>query len=106
MAGLKALPTPPAQYAAPVGVAVAAAIKALHAGEASPHQQQIALQWIIREAAGKASFAYHASDRDTAFALGRQFVAEQIIGLFNADLSSLRSEHAVSTAPRTAKSSG
>lgn len=90
MGKLKALPEPAANAVAPVTVAVAAAIKALHAGQASEHQQQLALQWIIREAAGKAHFPYHATDRDTAFALGRYFVAEQIIGLFNADLTSLR----------------
>lgn len=71
-------------------LAVAAAIKALHAGEASGHQQQLALQWIVREAGGKAHFPYHPSERDTAFALGRLFVADLIVGLFNADLSSLR----------------
>lgn len=87
---LKALPEPAANAVAPVSIAVVAAIKALHAGQATEHQQQLALQWIIREAAGKAHFPYHASDRDTAFALGRYFVAEQIIGLFNADLTSLR----------------
>jgi hypothetical protein len=36
---------------------VAAAIKALHAGTATPHQQQTALQWIVREAGGKALFS-------------------------------------------------
>lgn len=69
---------------------VAAAIKALHAGEASPYQQQVALTWIVREAGGKAYFPYHPGDRDTAFMLGRLFVADLIVGLFNADLSSLR----------------
>lgn len=87
---LKTLPRLAADAVAPVSLPVAAAIKALHAGEANSHQQQMALQWIVREAAGKAHFPYHASDRDTAFALGRYFVADQIIGLFNADLSSLR----------------
>ena len=90
MPRLKPLPNPPAAVPAPVPLAVAASIKALHAGTANEHQQHLALDWIIREACGKAHFAYHQSDRDTAFALGRQFVAEQIIGLFNADLSSLR----------------
>ena len=71
-------------------LAIAAAIKALHAGEASAHQQQLALQWIVREAAGKAHFPYRSNDRDTAFELGRLFVADLIVGLFNADLSALR----------------
>lgn len=98
---LKALAPLPATAAAPVTLPVASAIKALHDGTASPHQQQIALQWIVREACGKAHFPYHASERDTAFALGRLFVAEQIVGLFNADLSSLRRQDA-ETSTRTA----
>lgn len=69
---------------------VAAAFKALNSGTAEPHQQQEALKWLIREAAGKAHFAYHENERDTVFALGRQFVGELVLGLFNADLSSLR----------------
>jgi hypothetical protein len=91
---LKALASLPATAVAPVTLPIATAIKALHAGTASAHQQQIALQWIVREACGKAQFPYHASERDTVFALGRLFVAEQIVGLFNADLSSLRRQHA------------
>jgi hypothetical protein len=50
----------------------------------------MALEWLIREACGKAHFAYHETDRDTVFALGRQFVGDLVLGLFNADLSSLR----------------
>ena len=89
---LKALPTPAANAAPAAPLPVASAIKALHRGEASEHQQRLALEWIIREACGKAYFPYHPNDRDTSFALGRLFVADLIIGIFNADLSSLRSE--------------
>jgi hypothetical protein len=88
---LKALRDPAPNAPAPVPLPVASAVKALHEGTATSHQQQLALQWIIREAAGKAYFPYHPTDRDTTFALGKVFVADQIIGLFNADLSSLRS---------------
>jgi hypothetical protein len=87
---VKAL-APPAANAAPVTpLEVVGAFKALHRGEAEPHQQQIALQWLVREACGKAYFPYHPNDRDTAFALGRQFVGDLVVGLFNAELSSLR----------------
>jgi hypothetical protein len=99
---LKALASPPANAIAPVTLAIASAVKALHDGTASSHQQQLALQWIVREACGKAYFPYHASDRDTAFALGRSFVGEQIVGLFNADLSSLRRQDVHETSTRTA----
>jgi hypothetical protein len=90
---LKGAPRPAADFVPVAPIAVVAAIQALHAGEATPHQQQTALAWIVREAGGKASFPYHGSDRDTAFALGRLFVADLIVGLFNADLSSLRRDH-------------
>jgi hypothetical protein len=91
---MKAAPRPPIDQAPHAPVAVVAAIKALHRGEASEHQQQLALEWIVREAGGKAHFPYQANDRDTAFALGRLFVADLIVGCFNADLSSLRRDHA------------
>lgn len=100
---LKALKPIAATDAAPVTLAIASAIKALHDGVATAHQQQIALQWIVRDASGKAQFPYHQTDRDTAFALGRYFVAEQIIGLFNADLSSLRRDAHVETTERTSQ---
>ena len=95
-AELKTAPLQAARSVAPVSVAIATAVKALHDGTAEPHQQQMALQWIIREAAFKAHFPMQDNDRDTTFALGRQFVADQIIGLFNADLSSLRRDQNVS----------
>lgn len=88
---LKALPSPPANAIPPASAHVVASIKALHAGTASAHQQQTALEWIVRQAGGKGTgFPYHPSERDTAFALGRYFVADLIVGLINAELSSLR----------------
>lgn len=88
---LKAAPQPAANQAPIAPLAVAAAFKALRAGEASGHQQQIALDWLIREACGKNHSPYYGqSTHDTSFALGRQFVADLIVGLFIADLSTLR----------------
>lgn len=99
---LRALPAPPANEAPDAPLAVAAAFKALHAGEASAHQQQLALQWLVREACGKAHFPYHGDKtHDTAFALGRQFVGDIVVGFFNADLSSLRREQHVQTTSRS-----
>lgn len=88
---VKAAPPIGAKDLTPAPVDVVRAIKALHAGTAESAQQQLALKWIIREFCAKAHFAYHESDRDTAFHLGRQFVGEAIIGAFNAELSTLRS---------------
>ncbi len=98
-ARLKVAPKPRADEVGDAPVSVVAAVKALHDGTALPHQQQLALQWIVREACGKAHFPYHQNDRDTAFALGRVFVADVLIGMFNADLSSLRVNHVQSQVP-------
>lgn len=99
---LKALAPPAANAVPPAPLAVASAFKALHAGTASSHQQQIALQWLVREACGKAHFPYHGEQtHDTAFALGRMFVGDIVVGLFNADLSSLRRQFNVEADSRT-----
>lgn len=96
---LKVLAVPPADAAAPVTYALALAIRALRDGVASNHQQKIALEWIVGEASGKRHFPYRGSDRDTAFALGRYFVAEQITGLFYVDMATLRRNQDGEAAP-------
>lgn len=65
---------------------VALAVRALREGAASDHQQLVALDWIITQAAGTyaASFRPGADgDRATAFAEGRRFVGLQIVGILN-----------------------
>jgi hypothetical protein len=71
-------------------VADVAAIQALQRGDASAEQQQRALRWLIEQAAGTYEFAYYPSDRDTAFALGRGFVGQQVVKLLKLNLMSLR----------------
>ena len=88
----KILPTPSADTAGEVTYAVALAVRALRDGVAEAGQQKLALNWIVSEACGKKHFPYRSSDRDTTFALGRYFVAEQIVGLFYIDLSTLRGD--------------
>lgn len=88
---LKPLPIPPANQAAQVTYAVALAFRALRDGSADSTQQKLALEWLVGDACGKRHFPYHANDRDTVFALGRLFVAEQVVGLLNVDLGTLRS---------------
>lgn len=64
------------------------AIKALNAGNASPQQQQTALRWILHAACALQGEPYFpASERDTAYMLGRQYVGRQILGLIQADTS-------------------
>lgn len=76
----------PADY----DIADVSAIQALSIGEASPDQQRRALKWLIEQGAGTYEFHYYPSDRDTAFALGRGFVGQQIVKLLKLNVSSLR----------------
>lgn len=76
----------PASY----DLADASAIQALHRGDATPEQQKRALKWLIEQCSGTYEFQFYPSDRDTAFALGRGFVGQQIVKLTKLDLSSLR----------------
>lgn len=92
---------PPAYELADIG-----AFQALERGDATPDQQQRALRWLIEQAAGTYEFQFYPSDRETAFALGRGFVGQQVIKLLKLNLSSLRrQENAIpvpaSDAPQT-----
>jgi hypothetical protein len=61
------------------------ALKALWAGEATPHQQRMALEWIIYIASGYGDEPFRSDtdggERETSYALGRQYVGRQIIKL-------------------------
>jgi hypothetical protein len=71
-------------------LADATAIRALADGTADSEQQKRALKWVIERAAMTYDLAYFPSDRDTAFALGRAFVGQQIVGLLKLNTSALR----------------
>jgi hypothetical protein len=61
----------------------AAAVRALEAGTATAEQQQMALSWIITQASGMYELNYYDTDRETAFALGRANVGQQIVTILN-----------------------
>ncbi len=71
----------------------AAALQALAKGTASAAQQKRALAWIIEQGAATYDLAYRPGaqegDRDTAFALGRVFVGQQIVKLLKLKLGLL-----------------
>ena len=71
-------------------VADASAIQALVDGVAEPDQQKRAVKWIVEQAAGTYEFNYYPSDRDTAFALGRAFVGQQVVKLMRINTSTMR----------------
>ena len=66
------------------------ALQALQLGEASEAQQKRALKWLIEIAAGTYEFHYYPSERDTAFALGRAFVGQQVVKLLKLNMLALR----------------
>lgn len=71
----------------PADTKVRAAIRRLARGEATKDQQMLALNWIITRAAYTYDFHFRPSEdggeRDTAFALGRAFVGQQIVKIIN-----------------------
>lgn len=70
-----------------------AAIQALARGEATPHQQQEALRWIIERAAGTYDQSFSPdSDRGTSFAEGRRFVGLNIVKLTKLNKEALKDD--------------
>lgn len=59
--------------------AEANAIKQLIKGEASKDQQITAVEFIVRKICGYNELGYYPCERDTAFAMGKRFVASEII---------------------------
>lgn len=71
----------------------AVAVKALAEGKADEWQQKRALHWIMTVAAMQNMNAFFPeSPMETAYAMGRKYVAEQIVGLINDDLTKLRED--------------
>lgn len=71
----------------------AGAIQALDKGTAAPHQQKLALDYIINVVSGTYDAHYHAGQdgqRNTDFALGRAFVGQQLVKLTKLNLTALR----------------
>lgn len=66
------------------------AIQACVNGTADADQQRRAMDWIIREASGAYQFHFYPTDRETAFALGRGFVGQQIVKMTR--LNAMREE--------------
>ena len=79
-------PAVPAEY----HLADATAIQAMATGTADSDQQVRALKWIVEQAAGIYEFHYYESVQDTAFALGRAFVGQQVAKMTKLNLSALR----------------
>ena len=82
--------TPPAPYTpALYADADIAAIQALQRGDATPDQQQRALNWIVNAAANTYDVEYRTDSRDHAFCSGRRFVGLQIVKMLRLSLAAL-----------------
>lgn len=84
---------------APFTVADAVAIQAFHGGVANEGQQKTAWNWILKGACGDSDWPYRETERETCVALGRQFVAQQIVGLLNVNVSALRQREGLEEKP-------
>jgi hypothetical protein len=76
---------------APWDPADATAVQQVLLGRATEDQQKRAMKWVIEAACATYDFHYHPSERDTAFALGRAFVGQQIVKLSRLNVSRMRS---------------
>ena len=67
------------------------ALQALHAMEATPEQQRLALTFIIETVAGTYEMSHQPENpHDTSFAEGKRFVGNQLIKFVKLNLSALR----------------
>jgi hypothetical protein len=64
----------------------AVALQALAQGRADEIQQRKALDWIIYKACDFHGISFRETDRETSFAEGKRFVAQQIHRLLTFDL--------------------
>lgn len=67
------------------------AFQALQRGDASPHLQKRALDWLINKAAATYDLSFSPTDtRLTDFAEGRRFVGLQVVKLLSLDKEKLK----------------
>lgn len=79
---LKPVPPPSPLEPASFTDLIVYGLQGLADGDATPQQQKKVLEWIINQASIAHGLPYQPdSDRNTAFACGRAFVGQQIIGI-------------------------
>jgi hypothetical protein len=84
---MKRSPIAPAVYT----VAIAEAVKAVAAGNATPGQQTMCMNWIIHHAAGTYDETFVPGQPDTSDHLsGRRNVGLQLVKLINVPISDLK----------------
>ncbi len=94
MRQVKPLSVKPVDAPAAFTVAQAGSIQALSRGQATEHQQRIAFDWLLKEAAGIGAQSFRAGDSHaTAFMEGRRFVAAQIVAITILDINKLKDDN-------------
>lgn len=93
MRQVKALKAKPVDEPAAFTAAQAGALQALARGQASEHQQRVAYDWLLREAAGIGAQSFRAGDSHaTAFMEGRRFVGAQMVAVTMIDIEKLKDD--------------
>lgn len=88
----KLKPVKPAAASEPAAFALAdaEAVQALMRADATPEQQKRGMNWILNNACALSTWGYRENERETAVALGRQFVGQQIVGIARVNLAQMR----------------
>lgn len=76
----------------PYSQAEAAAIQALQTGSASPQQQKVAINYVVRQLCKTYDLSYRPGEdgrRDTDFAEGRRAVGLQLVLMLNVKIGTL-----------------
>lgn len=63
------------------------ALKSLRNGNATEHEQILALDYILTVLSNRAGNQFYQTERESCFAMGRKFVGDQIVAAINAPLT-------------------
>jgi hypothetical protein len=90
---IRALPPPAVDEAPRPDLPQIGAIKSLAAGTASEHQQRLAWDFILREAAAIKAQSFRSNDAlGMAFMEGRRFVASTLLTIANIDTTTMKDD--------------
>ena len=92
MAEKKVFVEPPACAPSPFDIPDASAFQALVRGDATPDQQQRAVNWLLYKATGTYDADYRKDSRDHAFMAGKRFVGLQVVKLISLNLAKLKEQ--------------
>lgn len=92
MTRIRPLPAPPVDKAPDATIQQIGALKALAGGRASPHQQNMAWDFILRSACAIQAQSFRPDPQQTAFMEGRRFVGSVLLTLANIDTTTMKDD--------------